>query len=82
MILPTKSIKMQYSLLSCGAIILDKLDDSDTVSAIWEKVSIEDALINYDKFVITMDFLYMVGAIDYNNGLIVRCQNDKRDQEQ
>lgn len=82
MILPTKSIKMQYSLLSCGAIILDKLDDSDTVSAIWEKVSTEDALINYDKFVITMDFLYMVGAIDYTNGLIVRCQNDKRDQEQ
>lgn len=71
MILPTKSIKMQYSLLSCGAIILDKLDDSDTVSAIWEKVSTEDALINYDKFVITMDFLYMVGAIDYNNGLTV-----------
>ena len=82
MILPTKNIKMQYSLLNCGAIILNKLEDSDTISAIWEKVSIEDILNNYDKFVITMDFLYMVGAIDYNNGLIVRCKNDKRDQEQ
>lgn len=79
MILPTKSIKMQYSLLNCGAIILDKLGNSDTVSAIWDKVSTEDALINYDKFVITMDFLYMLGAIDYNGSLIVRCQNDKRD---
>lgn len=76
MILPTKNIKIQYSLLNCGAIILERLDDRDTVSAIWEKVSIVDALLNYDKFVLTMDFLYMIGAIECKNGLIVRCKND------
>lgn len=76
MILPTKNIKIQYSLLNCGAIILERLDDRDTVSAIWEKVSIVDALLNYDKFVLAMDFLYMIGAIEYKNGLIVRCKND------
>lgn len=78
MILPTKNIKIQYSLLNCGAIILERLDDRDTVSAVWEKVSTEDALMNYDKFVLAMDFLYMIGAIEYKNGLIVRCQNDTR----
>lgn len=76
MILPTKNIKLQYSLLNCGAIILDRLDDRDTVSAIWEKVSVEDALLNYDKFVYSMDFLFMIGAIEYSNGLIARCQDD------
>jgi hypothetical protein len=76
MILPTKNIKMQYSLLGCGAIILEKLIDRDTVSAVWEKVSVEDALLNYDKFVLTMDFLFMIGAIEYSNNLIVRCQYD------
>lgn len=78
MILPTKNIKVQYSLLNCGAIILERLGDRDTVSAVWEKVCIVDALLNYDKFVLAMDLLYMIGAIEYKNGLIMRCQNDTR----
>lgn len=79
--MPTKNIKLKYSLINCGAIILDALNEDDTVSSIWEKVSSGRILVNYDKFILSMDFLYMVGAIDYQNGLIVRCNDDKRDTE-
>ena len=81
MILPTKNIKLQYSLINCGAIILDSLYEEGTVSSVWEKASREEPLINYDKFVLAMDFLYMIGAIKYENGLIVRCSDDKRNSK-
>lgn len=38
MILPDKNIKLEYSLLNCGALILESLQIPLTISAIWEKV--------------------------------------------
>lgn len=74
MILPTKNIKMKYSLINCGASILSKLDGVSTISSIWEKSKNEEALINYEKFILTLDFLYMINAIEYKDGLIERCK--------
>lgn len=77
MILPTKSIKLRFSIINCGAIVLSLLEENDTVSAIWERVNSQETLVNYEKYVLTLDFLFMVGAIEYKKGLIVRCSDDK-----
>ncbi len=74
MILPTKNIKIQYSLINCGAIILSNIDGDSTISSIWEKAKNEETLMNYEKFILALDFLYMINAIEYKNGLVVRCE--------
>lgn len=73
MILPDKNIKLEYSLLNCGALILESLQIPLTISAIWEKVKEEKAFVGYEKFIITIDFLYTINCIESENGLIRRC---------
>lgn len=76
MILPDKNIKLEYSLLNCGAILLEEITESQTLSLLWDKVKKYEALVNYEKFLLTLDYLYLINAITIRDGLIVRCKND------
>ena len=79
MILPTKHIPQDRALLTVGSHILGHLDGKKTVSALWE-----DILANYDSkrtgnpgisyewFVLTLDLLYAIKAIDIHEGLLYR----------
>jgi len=75
MIMPNKNITMRYSLLYCGALILAELKDSDTISSLREKTKNQEELSNYEKFILTLDYLFVIGAIAPHGGLIVRCTN-------
>ena len=75
MIMPNKNIKVRYSLLHCGALILAELKDSDTVSSLREKTKNQETLSSYEKFILTLDYLFVIGAITLRDGLIVRCND-------
>ena len=81
MILPDRNIKLEYSLLNCGALILEEMSEPQTISLLWDKVKKHEALVNYEKFLITLDYLYMINAITLRDGLIVRCKNDSLSQK-
>lgn len=72
MILPDKNIKLEYSLLNCGALILEELDEPLTVSALWERVKEKEIFVGYEKFILTIDYLYTLNCIYDINGLIGR----------
>ena len=76
MIMPNKNITLRYSLLYCGALILSELKDTDTVSSLREKTKNLESLSNYEKFILTLDYLFVIGAITLRDGLIARCVND------
>lgn len=73
MILPDKNIKLEYSLLNCGALVLESLEVPLTISALWEKLKEQKVFVGYEKFIFTIDFLYMINGIENENGLIRRC---------
>ena len=73
MILPDKNIKLEYSLLNCGALVLESLEVPLTISALWEKLKEQKVFVGYEKFILTIDFLYMKNGIENENGLIRRC---------
>lgn len=50
MILPDKNIKLEYSLLNCGAIVLNEISEPQTVSLLWDKSKNHETLANYEKF--------------------------------
>ncbi len=76
MIMPNKNIRIEYSLLNCGALLLEELHNRDTISSLWEKSRTKEPLINYEKFILTLDYLFTISAIQMKNGLLVRSKND------
>jgi len=79
MILPTKHISQDRALLTVGSFILKQLDKKKTVSALWEETIAEynvtqDATpgISYDWFVLALDLLFAIDAIEIKEGLLCR----------
>jgi hypothetical protein len=84
MIMPDKNIVLQYSILGSGSIVLKELKRPETISSLWEKIKERREIQSFEKFVLTMDFLYALNIIEYNNGLIriKEKSNDKRGKQQ
>ncbi|MFZ1548772.1 MAG: ABC-three component system middle component 6 [Candidatus Nitrotoga sp.] len=72
MILPTKHISLDQSLLGAGAVMLPILFEPMTTTGIWERIKHAPEIGTYGRFVLTLDFLYAIGAIDMVEGLISR----------
>lgn len=81
MILPDKNIRLEYSLLSCGATLLAEITEPQTLSLLWDKVRCNEALVSYEKFLLTLDYLYIINTITLKDGMIARCKNDSLNQE-
>ena len=75
MILPTKHVSLDKSLLGAGAVVLPLLVEPMTTTGVWEQVKNAPEIGGYGRFILTLDFLYAIGAIDMVNGLIVRKAN-------
>ncbi len=74
MILPDKTITLQYSLLGTGSIVLDELRNPKTLTELWENIKSLEEINNYEKFILTLDFLYMLELIKYKDPFLVRVQ--------
>lgn len=75
MIMPDKNTHIRFSMLNGGALILSVLKEADTISSLRENTKQLEALSSYEKFVLTLDFLFAIGAITFQDGLLVRCAN-------
>ena len=75
MILPGKHLRQERALLGVGAEILSHLRQNRTVSELWERIRISPIRViyplNYDWFVLSLVFLFMIQAIDIANGTII-----------
>lgn len=76
MILPTKHLPQERALLAVGADILRLLGEPKTVSRLWDQLKkartsqpVSSAL-TYDWFVLGIDLLFAVEAIDIERGRI------------
>lgn len=70
MILPNKNITLRYSLLGAGSKIISELKSPQTVTSLWNKVCNYEEINTFEKYILSLDFLYMIGIIDVEMGLI------------
>ena len=67
-----KHIKLCESIIGLGGYILSLLTKPRTVEDIWfefEKVNNKDefpAYHDFENFILTIDFLYMIGAVSFD----------------
>lgn len=79
MIIPTKGVRPDRSLLYIGGQILRDLDSPTTVSAAWEALANrrmtegQDSTLAFDWFILALDLLYGLGAIELSDGLITKA---------
>lgn len=78
MILPTKHLPSDRALLTVGARVLSLLDEPRTVSSLWDRIRLKRELrdkrapMSYDWFVLALDLLFLMEAIDFRDGVIRR----------
>ena len=78
MILPTKHLRSDRALIFVGGEVLALLDEPKTVSRIWEEFSAarnrtaDRAPVSYDWFVLSMDLLFIIGAVETSSGRVRR----------
>ncbi len=72
MILPTKHMRTQRTLLGVGAEVIALLDQPKTVSRVWadlkKKRGEEDLKLSFDWFVLSLDLLFSIDAVELNRG--------------
>ena len=78
MILPTKHLSENKAIITVGSIILASLDKPKSVSRLWndlvetnEKMN-GQARLTFDWYVLALDFLYIINAIEIQDGLLRR----------
>ncbi len=78
MILPTKRLNSERALLSVGGEILAILSEPKTVSRTWFEYKqggsghSSPKRVSFDWFVLALDLLYALGAIEIANGRLVK----------
>jgi len=75
MILPGKHIKLSKSILNVGSILLEDINNRQTVSLLWDKIRIHPEIQTFERFTLGLDLLFTLGIIDVNEqGMIMRMK--------
>lgn len=80
MILPTKRRSSARSLVGIGTLVLPHLNEPKTISNLWwtvQKSKVTELSypnLNFDQFVLSLDFLFLMEIINLKDGKIVRVE--------
>jgi hypothetical protein len=70
MILPTKHLELDKSLLAIGGVILNALPRPRTVTSVWEEVRRHEGDLSFESFSLDMAFLYTIGVVEMADEMI------------
>lgn len=80
MILPTKGVQPRQALVTVGADVLRLLTEPKAISRIWDELRKSrpgDDAVTFDWFVLSLDLLFVLGAIDHDRGRVRRCAQNR-----
>lgn len=80
MILPSKKLRPENSLIYIGGKVLKILDEPKTVSSVWQvlkeqqshNLSTRPLKFTYDWFVLSLDILFTIGALELREGRLYK----------
>jgi hypothetical protein len=72
MIMPDKYIPQKETLIGLGARMLSLLTQPRTINSLLKEMLKLPETGTYERFVLTLDFLYMLGAVEMKDDVIRR----------
>lgn len=81
MILPTKHVRPDRALIGVGAEVLGILKQPMTMSRLWDEMRgrrslhASNAPIDYQWFILSLDLLFTINAVEFDRGLVRRVQS-------
>ena len=72
MILPNKYLREDEALLGLGAKILALLNQDTPLSELWEVTKVKENVGSYERFVLALDMLFLLGLIIFEDNRIKR----------
>lgn len=74
MILPTKHLPLERTLLAGGAQLLALLLSPSTVSELWDRARGDTAFPSFDHLVLALDVLFALGMVGLHDGRLHRTR--------
>ena len=62
------------STIGSGAVLLKELNRPQTVTSLWEKVRTHHIVGNFERFVLALDLLHIMGSVVQINGMIEKVE--------
>jgi len=72
MILPSKHIKLENSLIGVGSEIVKRIKSPQTVSQLWIDMRNLPGVRTFERFILSLDLLFAIGVIEFKEGLLRR----------
>ena len=72
MILPKKHVSLEESLFGFGAYLLEHMSSQVTIDSLWKiylnkyENMLYGTKFSFDQFIVTLDYLYAIGAVSIN----------------
>lgn len=73
--LPNKYVPMDHSMIGVSSILIEVIDESETVSSLWDKVSKDQRIRTFDRFADGLSLLFATRLIDLRGGVIQRTKS-------
>jgi hypothetical protein len=73
-LLPNKHIPLRSSPLGVGAYLLEKLDRPASISGLWDRCRQSNDVATFERFIVALDLLFVLGALRLEDSLLVRVQ--------
>lgn len=74
MIMPSKYLREDEALIGVSATLLPLIESNGNLTELWESAKKIDAIGSFERFILALDFLYLLGLVDLHNNEIVRLQ--------
>jgi len=82
LILPSKKLESENSLIFIGGSVLELLDEPKTVSRLWEEfksqrvrlLQSDSCDVSFDWFVLALDLLHLLGSVHLIAGRLTKSQ--------
>lgn len=70
MIMPNKYLREDEALIGFGSVVLGHLKTGRYLSDLWEDVKSFESVGNFERFILALDMLFLLGLIEFENNKI------------
>ncbi len=74
MIMPSKYLREDEALVGVSAALLSLVEKNGNLSVLWESAKKIDSVGRFERFILALDLLFLMGLIDLHGNEIIRTQ--------